>query len=198
MDKRYIIERQGKQFVLYEGLLDQAHQEGLCRISTTLLQAPHPDNDNTAIVSAEVETGQGVFSGIGDANSGNVGRPIAPHIIRMAETRAKARAMRDAVNIGVTSLEEMIDSNQDQHDDRDDDPPPAKKDNKPASTTTNDPKRGLLASASQLNAIEKLASLLGRPENADPDQTSKEASTRIEDLSREHNERKGTVGRART
>jgi hypothetical protein len=182
MDKKFIIERQGKQFVLYEGLLNQAHQEGLCRISTTLLQAPHPDNDNTAIVSAEVETGKGVFSGIGDANSGNVGRPIAPHIIRMAETRAKARAMRDAVNIGVTALEELGDFNQES-----DDPP---------TTTNNDPKRGILASSPQLNAIEKLTRLLGRPEEADPDQTSHEASTRIAALTREYNERKGTMRRS--
>jgi hypothetical protein len=192
MDKKFIIERSGKQFVLYEGLLDQAHQEGLCRISTTLVQAPHPDNDNTAIVSAEVETLKGVFSGIGDANAGNVGRPIVPHIIRMAETRAKARAMRDALNIGVTALEELDDSNHGQ----DDDPPTAKNGDTPASTPKNDPQRGILASSHQLNTIEKLARLLGRPETADPDQTSKEASDRITDLSHEYNERKGTGRRS--
>ncbi len=49
----------------------------------------------------------GRFTGIGDASPDNVGRTIAPHIIRMAETRAKARALRDAVNIGVTALEEL-------------------------------------------------------------------------------------------
>jgi hypothetical protein len=36
--KEYIINRQGKDFVLYEGLLDEAHQQGLHRISTTLIQ----------------------------------------------------------------------------------------------------------------------------------------------------------------
>jgi hypothetical protein len=48
-----------------------------------------------------------VFAGIGDANPGNVNRRIAPHLIRMAETRAKARALKDSVNVGIVALEEL-------------------------------------------------------------------------------------------
>jgi hypothetical protein len=40
-----------------------------------------------------------MFTGLGDANPGNVSRMMAPHLIRMAETRAKARALRDAINL---------------------------------------------------------------------------------------------------
>src|SRR5579884_117982 len=109
MKKDYIITRQGKEFVLYEGLLDEAHQQGLKRITTTLIQIPHDDNGNVAVVAAEVETGKGSFSGIGDASPQNVNRMIVPHLIRMAETRAKARALRDAVNVGVTAVEELGD-----------------------------------------------------------------------------------------
>jgi hypothetical protein len=96
-----------KEVVTYQGLLSKAHEEGLKRVTTSLLQIPSPDNAETAIVKAEVETGKGVFEGIGDASPKNVNSFIVPHLIRMAETRAKARALRDAVNIGVVSFEEL-------------------------------------------------------------------------------------------
>ena len=96
----HIITRQNKRYVLYEGLLNVAHGRGLREIDTELLQVPAADNGNVAIVRAlaKFEDGQ-KFSGIGDASPENVGRNIVPHIIRMAETRAKARALRDGVNI---------------------------------------------------------------------------------------------------
>lgn len=98
-----------KEVATYPGLLARAHDEGLRRITTRLLQTPTKDNGETAIVAATVVTQKGRFTGIGDANPGNVGRHIAAHTIRMAETRAKARALRDAVNIGLVSLEELAD-----------------------------------------------------------------------------------------
>ena len=79
-----------KEVALYAGLLAKAHNEGLKGIRTELVQVPSESNEHTAIVSAQVETGKGVFCGIGDAHEGNVNHRILPHIIRMAETRAKA------------------------------------------------------------------------------------------------------------
>ena len=126
MRDEFLITRQGKQYVLFAGLLDEAHARGLKGIDTELLQVPTPENGQVAVVKATVEMsggqGQGgpegsrTFSGIGDASPENVGRGIVPHIIRMAETRAKARALRDAVNVGATALEELSDG---------DDAPPA-------------------------------------------------------------------------
>ena len=107
MREEYMIERQGRRFVLYAGLLDEAHARGLRSIETELLQVPGPENGEVAIARAVVRTEEGKFSGIGDASPDNVGKAIRPHIIRMAETRAKARALRDAINVGVTALEEL-------------------------------------------------------------------------------------------
>jgi len=105
--EEFFIERQGKRFVLYAGLLEEAHERGLRGIETELLQTPGAGNGEVAIVKAVVRTEEGKFSGIGDASPQNVSRNIAPHLIRMAETRAKARALRDAINVGATSLEEL-------------------------------------------------------------------------------------------
>lgn len=111
MEKRHIINLQGRDFVTYEGLLDEAHAKGLKSIRTVLVQVPTDQNGNIAICQAEVELVENgetkVFTGIGDANPRNVNRNIANHLIRMAETRAKARALRDAINVGMTALEEL-------------------------------------------------------------------------------------------
>jgi hypothetical protein len=109
MREEYMIERGGRRFVLYAGLLEEAHARGLRSIETELLQVPGAENGEVAIARAVVRTEEGKFSGIGDASPGNVSRAIAPHIIRMAETRAKARALRDAINVGVAALEELGD-----------------------------------------------------------------------------------------
>src|SRR5919199_1613801 len=106
-----MIERQGKRFVLYAGLLEEAHSRGLRSIETELLQVPAKENGEVAIVKAVIRTEEGKFAGIGDASPQNVNRTIAPHLIRMAETRAKARALRDAINVvedGIGRFEEMV------------------------------------------------------------------------------------------
>ena len=107
MRDEHTMTRQGKKMALYGGLLAEAHEKGLKSIDTELLQIPTPDNGNVAICKATVELEDGrTFSGIGDASPDNVGRSIAPHTIRMSETRAKARALRDAINVSEALLDD--------------------------------------------------------------------------------------------
>ena len=105
----FVIERQGRKAVLYAGLLHMAHEEGLKSIDVILIQCPSDANGRTAICRAEVETTKGRFADVGDADPTNVGTFLIPHVIRMAATRAKARALRDALDIGYVAVEELTD-----------------------------------------------------------------------------------------
>jgi hypothetical protein len=94
--------------VLYSGLLALCHDEGIKSLDVEIVQYPNDSNGFTAVAKSRLEFQDGRrFGEIGDANKGNVKPNIAPHFIRMAATRAKARAMRDAVNIAVVCEEEL-------------------------------------------------------------------------------------------
>lgn len=108
LDDRFIKSIKGKEFVLYAGLLDLAHQIGLQSIKVETIQYPKKDNGMEAICQAHVESKDGEdFVEIADANPNNVAPLVKQHVLRMAATRAKARALRDMTNIGITCLEEL-------------------------------------------------------------------------------------------
>lgn len=117
LDKRFVQMRQGRQFVAYPGLLDLLHQlsEGFFSVDTEVVQLPDAGNGMVAVCQARVrifdpqdaDVVKRSTTGIGDASPENVSAQMRPHLIRMAETRAKARALRDAVNVGMAALEEL-------------------------------------------------------------------------------------------
>lgn len=122
VQQEFVKTLQGNDFVLYEGLLDAAHKEGLKSIKTWVEQLPTEENGFYAVVHAVAiklrrkrdtegnpldEWVELEFHGIGDASPESVSKNIRPHILRMAETRAKARALRDLVNIGMAAIEEL-------------------------------------------------------------------------------------------
>lgn len=96
-----------KQFVVYAGLLALAHELGLEEINTTIIQMPTEANGQTVVVRAIVKGKPGLFTGIGDASPLNTNRKVARHMIRVAETRAKARALRDFTNVTLVAFEEL-------------------------------------------------------------------------------------------
>lgn len=110
MRDEFLTNYQGKQYVLFAGLISEGHDRGLKSIDTELGQVPSEENGKVAIVKARVEMEDGrTFTGIGDASPENIGRGGGKRLIAQAETRAKARALRDALNVGATALEELSD-----------------------------------------------------------------------------------------
>lgn len=108
MDKKYVVNISGKEHVTFDGLLDEAHARGLTGITVEVVQQPNEGNGWTTICTAMANFNDGrCFTEIGDANPKNCNSKIAAHSIRMAATRAKARALRDALNIKGCALEEL-------------------------------------------------------------------------------------------
>jgi hypothetical protein len=88
-----------------------AHEMGLAGVATELVQIPSAGNNENAIVKAvitmEKEGTVQVYMGYGDASPRNVAPAMRECLIRLAETRAKARALRDATNVTMTAFEEL-------------------------------------------------------------------------------------------
>ena len=113
----FIIKLQGKEYVKYAGVLDLAHQKGIKSLVISCIQFPNSDNGNEAICQAVLESNDGqIFTDFGDASPKNTNKMIAPHVIRMASTRAKARVLRDFTNVGMTAIEELGDINENEPD----------------------------------------------------------------------------------
>lgn len=106
MEKRFITQIQGKDFITYEGLLNAFHENGGKEINTELVQT-HLGEEVFFVFKAVASGARGQYTGFGDACKANVNPMVIKHIMRMAETRAKARALRDYNNIGMCSVEEL-------------------------------------------------------------------------------------------
>jgi hypothetical protein len=113
--EKYIIQRNGRDYVLYPGLLDEAHTRFLnFTLTTELLSETGEQPLVKAVFSGAFGDAEGnvvgtiVTNGYGTAGrKGDERGAPATAPIEMAETRAKARALRDAVNMGETSAEEL-------------------------------------------------------------------------------------------
>jgi hypothetical protein len=73
---------------------------------------PTKENGNFAVCRATVMSKIGeTYIDVGDANPGNCSSKVSKHLLRMASTRAIARALRSYTNVGMTALEELADFN---------------------------------------------------------------------------------------
>ena len=95
---------EGKPFVKYAGLLAMAHERGLQQLEARFSRV----SDTLAVAHATATFADGRrFTESGDATPENVGSQVRPHFARLALTRAKARCLRDALNIGLCAVEEL-------------------------------------------------------------------------------------------
>lgn len=104
LDKKFIINFQGNEFVLFEGLLSLFHSNGGKSIET---EESQNSTATCPMFKATVKGEKGTYTGHGDADNTNVNSMIAKHKYRMAETRAIARALRWYNNIGLCSKDEL-------------------------------------------------------------------------------------------
>ncbi len=180
-----------REYISYNGLLAVAHEIGLDAIDTSIEEMPSEANGQTAVVRAVAKGKPGSFSGLGDASPSNVNRKVARHLLRVAETRAKARALRDLCNINMLAIEELG------ADDEAELGPPA------TAPRQAGPRQGSLLSDNQKRALWRKAHALGHEGDAahrflgerlgcDPARATREqASKLLDSLSAEERKRGG-------
>ena len=101
----HICKLQGKEYVLLSGLLKLGHENGLESMQSEII---HMDLDTqSAVVKCTIIGSRGTFDGIGDATPKNLAKRMLPSFIRMAETRAKCRALRFYLGIGMCARDEL-------------------------------------------------------------------------------------------
>lgn len=117
--QKFSVPIKGKDAIKLEGLTAFAHEKGIWKMETEIIQFPSDQNAWTAICKttvggydwdpAEEKIIRVEYSDIGDANVNNCGKMVAASYIRMASTRSQARALRKYTNIDMVCSSELSD-----------------------------------------------------------------------------------------
>lgn len=120
--KKFSVNIKGKDAIKLEGLTAFAHEKGIWKFNTEIIQFPSDQNGWTAICKTTVggydwdpieeKICKVEYTDIGDANVNNCGKMVAASYIRMASTRSQARALRKYTNIDMvcsSELSEVVD-----------------------------------------------------------------------------------------
>ena len=101
---KWIKKIHGRDFIQYAGLLALAHEHGMIELGAQFLSVT--DALALAFAWAQFKDGRKFWES-GDATPTNVHQQVRAHFPRVALTRAKARCLRDALNIGMVAVEEL-------------------------------------------------------------------------------------------
>ena len=105
IDKRYIVDIKGKNFVTFNGVLDVAHHEGLLEL--TIVEKNIMPDGVWCIARAKFGDGR-IFEAMGSATKENTSMSIgAKYLPEMAQTRAFGRCLRFALNLDMVLKEEI-------------------------------------------------------------------------------------------
>lgn len=117
--KKFTNNIKGKDAIKLEGLTAVAHEKGMWKFETDIIQFPSDQNGWTAICKTtiggydwdpiEEKIVRVEYSDIGDANTTNCSKMVAASYIRMASTRSQARALRKYTNIDMVCSSELSD-----------------------------------------------------------------------------------------
>lgn len=110
---KYITQIKGNDYIKYSGLLAYAHEKGL--VNMWIVDKRIEVESKTAIIQVKIQMADEIgnlleFEGIGSANKQNTPLHLEGSYVELAHTRAKARALRDALNIDLVSFEEVMQS----------------------------------------------------------------------------------------
>jgi len=101
---KWIKKIHGRDFIQYAGLLALAHEQGLQELAAEFISV----TPELALAAAHAFFADGrKFWDAGDATPNNVHTQVKAHFPRVALTRAKARCLRDALNISMVAVEEL-------------------------------------------------------------------------------------------
>ena len=104
-----VVNIKGKDFVTYAGLLKKAHEKGL--VSIEIIDSWVSEDMKIAWCKVRAKFAQNkkemFFDGFGSSTPENTGEMTKSHPVEMAHTRAKARSLRDGLNIGMAAIEEL-------------------------------------------------------------------------------------------
>ena len=117
--QKFGVNIKGKEAIKLEGLTAFAHEKGMWKFNTEIIQFPSDQNGWTAICKTTIggydydpvteKIREVEYSDIGDANTNNCGKMVAASYIRMASTRSQARALRKYTNIDMVCSSELSD-----------------------------------------------------------------------------------------
>jgi len=104
-DLGHIVVLGDRPYVTREGLLYYARKSG--QLQGIKVEIVERQKDFCLVKATVLTKDGGEFEAYGDASTSNTNRMVSPHLIRMAETRAINRALREAFPIGLCSYEEL-------------------------------------------------------------------------------------------